>query len=377
MRVVVVSGIWPPDVGGPASHAPALASFLHGRGPDVAVVTTADTAPAAEPYDVTWVRRSLPRGARHVAVTSAVRRAARRADVVYATSMIRRTALGTAAARRPFVAKLVADEAYERARRRGAFSGSLEEFQTHPGSARIRALRATRTAALRRAAHVVTPSAYLRAIALGWGLDAERVSVIPNPAPPLPALPSREDARAELGIQGPLLGLAGRLTAQKAVEVAFAALAETPGVTLAIRGDGPERESLERRAHAMGLDGRVRFLGAGSRSEVLSLFRASDAALLSSSWENFPHTVVEALAVGTPVVATTVGGIPEVVDDGVNGLLVPAGDHAALAAAITRVMEDDALRARLAEAAAPSVAPLREDVLLERVETLLDGVGRR
>ena len=70
---------------------------------------------------------------------------------------------------------------------------------------------------------------------------------------------------------------------------------------------------------------------------MLALFRAADASLLTSSWENFPHTVVEALAVGTPVIATAVGGVPELVRDGENGLLVPAGDADALAGAIRRL----------------------------------------
>ena len=72
---------------------------------------------------------------------------------------------------------------------------------------------------------------------------------------------------------------------------------------------------------------------------MLRILYAADAALLSSRWENFPHLVVEALAVGTPVIATAVGGVPEVVRDGENGLLVPAGDPDALAAAIRRLLD--------------------------------------
>ena len=87
-----------------------------------------------------------------------------------------------------------------------------------------------------------------------------------------------------------------------------------------IAGDGPDREALERLGYG-------RFLGALPRRKVLELFRAGDASLLSSSWENFPHTVVEALAVGTPVIATRTGGVAEVLEDGVNGLLVEPGDR--------------------------------------------------
>lgn len=376
MRVVVVSGIWPPDPGGPASHAPALADFLARRGRAVEVVTTADRPPAGRGYPVRWASRRLPAGVRHARCVALVRSGAARSDVVYATSMVRRAALGTRLARRPLVVKLVSDEVFERARRSGRFTGTLDEFQL-VGGARDRLLRASRTAALRQAAHVFCPSAYLRDVALGWGLDPERVSVLPNPAPDIPVLPAREELRRELDLDGLVLAFAGRLGPQKGLDAALEALAAVPGVTLAIAGDGPDREALERRTQGLGLGERVRFLGPLPREGVLRLFRAADASLLPSAWENFPHTVVEALAVGTPVIATRVGGVPEVVRDGENGLLVAAGDPDALVAAIRRFFGEDGLRRGLADAAAGSVASYTEESMFARIERVLAEAARR
>ena len=368
-----MSGIWPPDVGGPASHAPALAAALLEHGHEVEVVTTADAQPAPRPYRVRWVSRSRAAPLRHLAVVREIARTARGADSVYATTMVRRAALGAALARRPLVVKLVSDEAYERERRSGRFDGTLEEFQQVRGGLRTRVLRATRTRALRRARRVVVPSAYLREIALGWGLASDRVRVIPNPAPELPALPSREEARAALGIRGLALGTAGRLTAQKALGDALEALARVPDVELLVLGDGPERDALERHASRLGISDRVRFLGAGTRDDVLTLFRAVDAALLTSAWENLPHTLLEALAAGTPVIATAVGGIPEVVVDGENGLLVPPHDVGAIASAIERIAHDEELRRSLAAAAAVSVEELDEPRILRRIVRTIEG----
>ena len=373
MRVVVVSGIWPPDVGGPASHAPALADALVEAGHTVEVVTTADLAPDTQPYPVHWVARDRPAPLRHLAVAREVRRAAQGADRVYATTMVRRAAVGAALGRRPLVVKLVADEAYERERRAGRFAGTLEEFQAERRGLRLRFLRATRTAALRRARCIVVPSAYLRQIATGWGLDPSRVDVVPNPAPEVPEHPTRDEARATLGIDGFALGVAGRLTAQKALGDTLEALARVPDVALLVLGDGPERAELERRAGELGVADRVRFLGAGTRDDVIALFRAVDAALLTSAWENLPHTLLEALATGTPVIATAVGGIPEVVRDEENGLLVPPRDIAAIASAIDRLVHDDALRASLAAAAAPSVEELAEPRILRRIVQAIVG----
>ncbi|HJS49322.1 MAG TPA: glycosyltransferase family 4 protein [Gaiellaceae bacterium] len=369
MRVVVVSGIWPPDPGGPASHAPALADFLHARGHAVEVVTTALTSPDRRAYDVHWISRRS--GLRHVRCAFAVRTYAKDADVVYATSMIRRAALGARLARKPLVVKLVSDEVFERATRSGRFDGTLADFQG-VGGARTRILRATRNAAVRSARHVFSPSGYLRSIALRWGLDPDRVSVLPNPAPEVPPLPFRDELRAELGLDGSVLALAGRLGPQKAVGILLSALADVRDVTLVIAGDGPERAALERRVQELGLDGRVRFLGPVPRAHVLRLFCAADASVLSSAWENLPHAVVEALAVGCPVIATAVGGVPEVVRDGVNGLLVQPDDPVALREAIERFFADDDLRRRLAGAARASVAGYSEETVFARIETELE-----
>ncbi len=174
--------------------------------------------------------------------------------------------------------------------------------------------------------------------------------------------------RAELELDGRVLAFAGRLGPQKSVGTALEALARVDEVALVIAGDGPDRAALERRARELGLEERVRFLGAVPRDQVLRLFRAADASLLSSAWENFPHTVVEALAVGCPVIATAVGGVPEVVRDGVNGLLVAPGDPAALASALERFYADPELRSRLAEAAVASVDGYSENAVFTRIE---------
>ncbi|HXY86509.1 MAG TPA: glycosyltransferase family 4 protein [Gaiellaceae bacterium] len=371
MNVLVVSGIWPPDVGGPASHAPDVAGFLQGRGHTVEVVTTASQAPPSRPYPVHWVSRSLPRGVRHVRGLALVRRCARRASVVYTTGMFGRSAGGASLAFRPYVVKLTADPAFERSRRRGLVEGDVDEFQEVRGGPTVAFLRLARDLELRHAAHVFCPSAYLAERVVSWGVTPDRVGVLPNPAPTIPELPARDVSRRELGLNGATLAFAGRLTAQKALDRALEAVAGVPGVALLIAGEGPDREPLERRAHELGLDGRVRFLGPQPRERVVALFHAADATILSSSWENFPHTVVEALAVGTPVLAMEAGGVAEVVRDGVNGLLVPAGDTAALAEAVRRFFGDEALRERLRAGAAPSVEAYAPERVFGELEATL------
>ena len=130
---------------------------------------TADGAPPLEDYPVHWVSRSRPPGVRHADTVRLLTSLSRWADVVYTTGMLGRSSLGSLLGRTPFVTKLTADPAYERARRWGIANGSLEEFQRSPGAASL-PLRVHRDLDVRRAAHVVTPSAYLRELALGWGV---------------------------------------------------------------------------------------------------------------------------------------------------------------------------------------------------------------
>jgi len=371
MKVLIVSGIWPPDVGGPASHAPEVASFFQARGHEVEVVTTADAPPEPRPYPVRAVPRSYRRGVRHYRAAALVHHRARENDVVYTTGMFGRSALGASVARKPYVVKLTADPAFERSRRTGVVRGDVEEFQRGGGGLAAAALRFARDVELRHAAHVFCPSSYLRDLAVAWGVAPERVSVLPNPAPALPDLPARDELQQRFGLNGATIAFAGRLTAQKSLGRALEAVASADGVQLVIAGEGPDRAPLESRVHELGLDERVRFLGAQPRERVVELFRAADATILSSTWENFPHTVVEALAAGTPVLAMEAGGVGEVVRDGVNGLLVPPGDTRALGEAVRRYFADAELRERLRAAAASSVAEYAPERVFGELERKL------
>jgi glycosyltransferase involved in cell wall biosynthesis len=366
MRVLVVSGIWPPDVGGPASHAPELAVWLARRGHRVEVLTTAWSTPKDQPVPVRWVSRRLPPGIRHVAVAASIARRARRVDVVYATSMVGRASVGAALARRPLVAKITSDSAFERARRRGLVAGATAEFQAGGGGMGATALRLVRDWSVRRAAAVICPSAFIAQLAAAWRGSDQGITVVPNPAPD-----PGDAVGVELPVPRPALVFAGRLTAAKNLGVALETIARLPAVSLVVVGDGEERSSLEEGASRTGVADRTLFLGARPRAEVLGLLASADLVVLPSAWENFPHAAVEALAMGTPVVATRVGGVPEIVHDGENGLLVEPGDAAAFGAAVERLLCDDELRERLRQGAAPSVERFAVDTIYGIIERIL------
>jgi glycosyltransferase involved in cell wall biosynthesis len=137
--------------------------------------------------------------------------------------------------------------------------------------------------------------------------------------------------------------IAGRLSPEKGIDVAIRAMAHTADrAHLDIAGDGPVRRELEELAMAEA-PGKVTFHGRLPKDRLFDLLRASSAAVVPSTWfENQPMAVLEAMACGLPVIGSNLGGIPELIDDGVDGVLVPPRDEKALAAAIDEIACDPA-----------------------------------
>ena len=191
--------------------------------------------------------------------------------------------------------------------------------------------------------------------------DPAKVEVIYNAVDwaQLQATVSRDEMRASVEVPAgaPLLTIIARLTEQKGHRILLDALARTDlaHAYLLVVGDGPLRDVLERQAANLGLSARVRFLGV--RRDLGNILAATDVFVMPSFWEGLPLAMVLAMGAGLPVVATRVAGIPEVVQDGVTGLLVPPGDSGELGAALSRVVNDDTTRVLLGQAARAFVRP--------------------
>ena len=209
------------------------------------------------------------------------------------------------------------------------------------------------------------------------GVPAAKVLVMPTGYIPHPG-PATGDIRVELGIprNAPLIGVAAGLREEKALDVmleAFAGiLGEVDGVHLVIAGDGPCRAELECRIGQLGIAGSVHLLG--MRSDVDSILRHVNVGAMSSDWEGMPLFVFECMATDTPLVATSVGGLPEIVDDGETGLLVPPRDPVALGVAMATVLNDRGLAERLATAAAGHLGRYRIDTVASSFADLYDGL---
>ena len=216
----------------------------------------------------------------------------------------------------------------------------------------IAALEATVHRFLRiqsKVAVFVAPSQFLRSKFIEFGYPAEKIKFIRNflteQLEPLPVNPS-----------GPA-AYVGQLASWKGVDTAIAAVASLSGRTLTIVGGGPDCERLESVVERLGVADRVRFVGTLDRPGVVDELESCAFVVVPSVWyENCPYSVMEAQAAGRAVVASDIGGLPELVVDGQNGLIVAPGDAEGLAEAMRSLWEDEPLLERLSTAATSTSA---------------------
>ena len=200
--------------------------------------------------------------------------------------------------------------------------------------------------AMQRTASLVVPSGFLEAIFGRHGMPAQ---VVPNIVD-LSLFKPRADAVATGGHVVVARNLEPIYDNASALRALAALRRQMPSATLTIAGSGPEADMLRRLADELGLADAVRFAGRLDRGEMAKLYRSADVVLNPSKVDNMPNSLLEALACGVPIVSTDVGGIPFMVQDGKTALLVGAGDHQGMAAALLRVLQDPALHRNLVQA---------------------------
>jgi glycosyltransferase involved in cell wall biosynthesis len=216
------------------------------------------------------------------------------------------------------------------------------------------------------------------------GVRPAKIEVIPTAYIPREGADG-DDVRGELGLDPatPLIGTVAVLRPQKALQVlldAFAIVARgRPEPHLVLAGTGVSEDELRAHAAATGVGDRIHFLGL--RQDVNAVWRSIDVGAISSDFEGTPIAALEAMFNGTPLVTTSVGGLPDLIDDGVSGLLVPRQDPQALAAGLLRLLDAPHEREAFAKAAALRLDDYRLDRLVGRMEELYERLlarpGRR
>lgn len=382
---------YPPAVGGMQTHAAALARYLHERGHRLAVVTYAQpedphTVAAATAYDADQpfpTFRCLSRLSYWANLRTLQRLVDQlRPELIYASTPF--YGLLTELTGLPVVCRSVGTDVmrcwipYPFQRGSSIAAYPLVERQLEGIYRRLRtpawvddlfydARRRLVCRGARAASAIVANSGYTRDRLLELGVDPGLVNVV---AGGVDAARFARSGQAGFERQpdtpriGPTILTVCRLVGKKGVDVLLQATAvartELPGLSLLVVGDGPEREKCRCFGEQLGLDGAVRFMGRVPHERVVDFYHASDFFVLASKvhqkhgrWadvETMGRVICEANAAGIPVIATETGGVPSLVTNEENGLLVPPDDPAALATAMVRMWRSPALRVRVREA---------------------------
>ncbi|HEX2792481.1 MAG TPA: glycosyltransferase family 4 protein [Candidatus Paceibacterota bacterium] len=357
MRLTLATPLYPPEPGGPATYAKLLEERLPAAGIEVEVVKFGDF-------------RKHPKIVRHICFFFAVLRSAKKSDAILALDPVSvglPAAFAAKISRKPFYAKVVGDYAWEQGTQRFGIQENLDDFDAkRQVSSAVRTLHAVQAWVASSAKQVIVPSEYLKGIVGRWGIPAERIQVIHNAM-------KREEPSAlpdtAASLSRPRVVTLARLVPWKGIDRLIDACATVrksiPGTQLIIVGDGPERDRLARHAEATIPDGYM-LTGALPHREALALLRDADCFVLNTSYEGLSHVLIEAMAEGTPIVTTPVGGNPELITDGIEGLLVAPDATEPLAEALIRILADSELAATLGGNARAKAGSFTEDAMIEK-----------
>ncbi|MEO5928007.1 MAG: glycosyltransferase family 4 protein [Patescibacteria group bacterium] len=313
MKILLATGIYPPESGGPATYTAGLSSVLREQGHEVHVLAYGD--PSLKEEYVTRISRRGGAFVRYIRYAWSAFWHAYHADSVYVQGPVSEglpTMIGAWFAVRSYTMKVVGDYAWEMAMQRGE-TDLLDVFLTKRHRGVIGWYERIERWTARRADRVIVPSRYLATVVERWGVPRERIHVVLNANEPLPPSRGREAERSALGVSDRVVVMtAVRAVPWKGVaELIESVVGLPPSHILVVAGDGPELSRWKALAEGHGVSDRVRFLGRIDRTALAGWYVAADVFVLNSGYEGYPHVVAEAASCGVPCLVSDQGGNPE------------------------------------------------------------------
>ncbi|NLF96648.1 MAG: glycosyltransferase family 4 protein [Candidatus Riflebacteria bacterium] len=367
-KILMATGIYPPDIGGPATMIEAMTVALCDHGYSCSVLAYGDADAklrAGRPdrqFNVTRINKNRRSPLRQAIFLAQLLRMAKGADLLYATdtySVGLSCLLAKKLLKVPYILRFAGDSAWELASSTGEVTDDLETFQKRKYGAAIEARKRLRKSIMCNADHVIAVSGFMQQITGTIGVKSTKCSLIYNsvdflnePLASTAIAPLIAELRHRLPPDVKLVGTACRLTAWKGVDIlikAAAILKTSPAkVQVVVMGDGPEKDNLSKLANDCGMQNEVHFLGCIPQADMASYLHSLDIFALCSLYEGLSHTILQAMQAGTPVIASNIGGNPELITHEKTGLLVPVQDPNSLAEAVAKLVKGPELRRQLA-----------------------------
>ena len=360
-KILIATGIFPPDIGGPAVMLEALARGLVNSGFKVQIMTYSEKDPKqaynnSPEFDIRRIRKGLPFGLSRLAYFIRLILLSNRADVIYITDTY---SVGYFAHiikkmfKKKYILRFTGDSAWEKAGARGWTTDNLEDFQDKKYGTQVEKLKSQRKKILLNADALIVDSEFNKKIALKIGVNENKIYVIPN----ISHLPENIEEKKVQKIKdkyGRIILFSGRLMPWKGLEALIKIMPRLmenveagDQLTLLILGDGPEENNLKELTRQIKVGENVSFLGRIAHSETINYFAAADVFVLNSQYEGCSHAILDALKIGLPVVASNAGGNAELIRSGENGLLVEYNNLEQLNRAISKILIDKNLTQKI------------------------------
>ncbi len=313
MKILLATGIYPPESGGPATFSAGVSAALRQRGHEVKIISYGEQTEVAS--EITWVSRRGGPLVRYCRYAFRTWKLTRRVEVVFVQGAVSEGVPATIAAcfaRCPVIMRIPGDYAWEMSMQRGG-TVLLDEFLKRLHDGVIGVYERLERWTTRHAAHVVVPSMYLKRVVEQWGIETRKIDVIVNAAEAFPPTRSRVVERSELGVMDEILFLTPvRAVPWKGVAELISWWSDLPErCVLVVAGDGPELATWQELAIQRVLGNRVRFIGRVDKKALARWYQAADALILHSGYEGYPFVVAEAASFGLPCFVSDQGGNSE------------------------------------------------------------------
>ena len=358
MKILLISGIYPPDDGGPAKFVPQFATHLLSHGHQVKVITLTDAKRrnGEFQYPVKFIKRSLPRPVRMILTTLQIIKSSIRSDVIFSNGLYEETGIAIRLTRTPTLGKIVGDPVWERVRNSGKTALTIDSFNNKvTGGIQRKLLRF----ALNGFSGIITPSQQLADFVKNWGIS-KPVSVIPNGVQILGMTKQSKEFD---------LITVSRLVPWKNVDLLIRIVAKK-NLKLCVMGDGPE--NLKLRTLATELNAKVTFTGALAQDEVSPQVAKAKYFVLLSTYEGMSFALLEALGAGIPAIVSNAAGNVAVIQNSLNGYVVDISNEIACGDSIAEILSSASNYQKVSEGALQSVIENYSiDSTLERTENKL------
>jgi len=318
--ILFTTAIFPPDIGGPASYIPIIAREFSNLGIDVKVITLSEKDSyefdKSCNFKVIRINRKIKKPLRDLMVINTIMRESKNVDLIFSNTLAFESVIAAKIINKPVIQKVVGDLAWERARFSGRYLKSIDEYQIDKNLClKSKLTNIYRNIGIKLSSHIITPSNYLKRIVASWGYPEEKIDVVYN-AIEIPRIKKVVKNNSKFR-----LITVCRMVPWKGVDKILEAVAKIRDLEFIAIGDGEYLEYYKKLSKKLKIGDRVTFLGRLSRKETLEEIAKSDLFILNSSYEGLPHVVIESFNCKVPVIASKVGGTPEIVVDNESGYL--------------------------------------------------------